>query len=162
MRLSRSTITVSWGRTPPVWGRWPASRLRRASSVRASARRWLPLRWSSALAGRARGSRAEDQGLASLGLQEAVHRDHVVQGGGQPKASLLVAAFGPAGRGVGVGDSAKVGDHLSQAWRIQAAGRLQQDQFGLGSGVGGELPGAVGQDRGVGGRQFPSAKAWAV
>ena len=25
-RLSRSTVTVSWGRTPPDWGSWPASR----------------------------------------------------------------------------------------------------------------------------------------
>ena len=38
-RLSRSTVTVSCGRTPPVWGSRPPSRLRRASSVRASARR---------------------------------------------------------------------------------------------------------------------------
>ena len=38
-RLSRSTVTSSWGRTPPDWGSWPCSRLRRASSVRASARR---------------------------------------------------------------------------------------------------------------------------
>ena len=57
-RLSRSTVTSSWGRTPPLWGSRPASRLRRASSARASARRWPPLRASSALAGRASGSSA--------------------------------------------------------------------------------------------------------
>ncbi len=45
-RLSRSTVTSSWGRTPPLWGSWPLSRVRRASSVRASARRWPPLRAS--------------------------------------------------------------------------------------------------------------------
>ena len=38
-RLSRSTVTSSWGRTPPLWGSWPLSRLRRANSARASARR---------------------------------------------------------------------------------------------------------------------------
>jgi hypothetical protein len=57
-RLSRSTVTSSWGRMPPVWGSWPPSRARRASSARASARRWPPERGSSASAGRARGSRA--------------------------------------------------------------------------------------------------------
>ena len=57
-RLSRSTVAVSWGRTPLVWGSRPASRARRASSVRASAVRWRPLRGSAASAGRARGSRA--------------------------------------------------------------------------------------------------------
>jgi hypothetical protein len=41
--LSRFTTTISWGRTPPVWGSRPWSRLRRASSVRASAGRWPPL-----------------------------------------------------------------------------------------------------------------------
>ena len=38
-RLSRSTVTVSCGRTPPVWGSRPPSKARRASSARASARR---------------------------------------------------------------------------------------------------------------------------
>jgi hypothetical protein len=57
-RLSRSTVTVSWGRTPPVWGRWPPSRARRANSARASARPWLPLPGSLALVGRVSGSRA--------------------------------------------------------------------------------------------------------
>src|SRR5215207_4186454 len=57
-RLSRSTVTVSWGRTPPAWGSRPASRWRRASSVRASAWRWLPLRASVASAGRANDSKA--------------------------------------------------------------------------------------------------------
>jgi hypothetical protein len=66
-----------------------------------------------------------------------------------------VASFGLAGCGVGVGDSAKVGDHPSQAWRIQAAGRLQQDRFGLDGDVGGEVLGARGQHAGMGGRQLP-------
>jgi hypothetical protein len=57
-RVSTSTVTVSWGRTPPVWGSWPLSRLRRASSARASARRWPALRSSVAPLGRARGSSA--------------------------------------------------------------------------------------------------------
>jgi len=45
-RLSRSTVTVSWGRTPPTFGSRPPSKVRRASSVRASAVRWRPLRGS--------------------------------------------------------------------------------------------------------------------
>ena len=57
-RLSRSTVTVSCGRTPPLWGSRPPSNARRANSVRASALRWLPLRLSLASAGRASGSRA--------------------------------------------------------------------------------------------------------
>jgi hypothetical protein len=56
-RLARSMVTVSWGRTPPLVGSRPPSSARRANSVNASARRCDALR-SSALAGRARGSRA--------------------------------------------------------------------------------------------------------
>jgi hypothetical protein len=57
-RLSRSTVTVSWGRTPPVCGSRPLSRLRRANSARASARRCPAVRVSWASWGRANGSRA--------------------------------------------------------------------------------------------------------
>ena len=45
-RLSRSTVTANWGRTPPAWGSRPPARARRANSASASARRWLPLRGS--------------------------------------------------------------------------------------------------------------------
>jgi hypothetical protein len=57
-RLASSTVTVSWGRTPPVWGSWLPSSARRASSNSASARRCDPLRSSSAVLGRASGSNA--------------------------------------------------------------------------------------------------------
>ena len=58
VEAGRSTITVSWGRTPAVSGSRPLSSCRRAISVRASAVRWPPLRVSAASAGRARGSKA--------------------------------------------------------------------------------------------------------
>jgi hypothetical protein len=60
-------VTVSCGRTPPVWGSRPLSRARRASSARASARRWLPLRASLASTGRARGSRAASSSWPASG-----------------------------------------------------------------------------------------------
>jgi hypothetical protein len=66
-RLSSSMVTVSCGRTPPVRGSGPPSRLRRASSVRASARRCPLLRSSSALWGRASGSSAASKIWAASG-----------------------------------------------------------------------------------------------
>jgi hypothetical protein len=100
-RLSRSKVTVSWGRTPPVWGSWPASRVRRASSVRASARRWPPERGHRRWAGQGRQRR--HQGLAGLGVQQPLHRHHPLPGRSQPQPALLVAPLGLAGV-VGVGD----------------------------------------------------------
>jgi hypothetical protein len=100
-RLYRSTVTVSWGRTPPVWGSWPASRVRRASSVRASARRWPPERGHRRWAGQGRQRR--HQGLAGLGVQQPLHRHHPLPGRSQPQPALLVAPLGLAGV-VGVGD----------------------------------------------------------
>ena len=66
-RLSRSTVTSSWGRTPPALGNPPPSNTRRANSVRASAVRWPPLRPSPAPAGRARGSRAASRVVPASG-----------------------------------------------------------------------------------------------
>jgi hypothetical protein len=57
-RLARSMVTATWGRTPPDCGSRPPSSWRRANSVNASARRWAAVRSSSAVLGRARGSRA--------------------------------------------------------------------------------------------------------
>jgi hypothetical protein len=77
-RLSRSTSTVSWGRTPPVWGNRPPSSWRRANSARASARRWPPLRSSAAL-GAGQRFQGGQQGLAGLGFQQPIHCDHALQ-----------------------------------------------------------------------------------
>jgi hypothetical protein len=54
-RLSSSTVTSSWGRTPPACGNRPPSNARRANSANASAVRWPPLRVSWASAGRGQG-----------------------------------------------------------------------------------------------------------
>ena len=150
-RLSRSTVTVSWGRTPPVWGSWPASRLRRANSARASARRWSPVRSSSASAGRAKRFQGGQQGLAGLGLQQPVDGDHALKGGGQPQPPPLVAPLGLGVGALGVGDQPQMGDDPAQPGRVQPPGRLHQDRFGLGGEVVGQVVGAVGQHLGVGG-----------
>jgi len=85
-RLSRSTITVSWGRTPPVWGSRPASRARRANSVRASAWRWPPLRGRRRRPGRP-GAPRRPAGSGRLRVP-AAHR-------GRPCLPRLVTATPP-------------------------------------------------------------------
>src|SRR5664280_1498434 len=57
-RALRSTVTLRCGRSPPDSGSPPPSRLRRASSTRASARRWAGVRSSAGPAGLANGSTA--------------------------------------------------------------------------------------------------------
>ena len=61
--------------------------------------------------------------------------------------AALAGDLGPAG----VGDLDQVLDHLAQPGRIQAPGRLEQDRFGVGGEVVGELAGAVDQDPSMGG-----------
>jgi hypothetical protein len=106
-------------------------------------------------AGRAgQGFQGRQQGLAGLGVQEPAEGDHAVQGGGQPQAALLVASFGQGGGGVGVGDQPQMRDHSAEVGWVEVVGGLQQDWFGLDCGVGGQVSGAVGQHRGVGGGEL--------
>jgi hypothetical protein len=53
------------------------------------------------------------QGLAGLGVQQPVHGDHAVDGGGHPQAALLVLALRAGVGGVGVGDLTQVPDDLA-------------------------------------------------
>jgi len=64
----------------------------------------------------------------------------------------------PLGLGVGavrVGDHAQVAHHPSQPGRVQPSGGLDQDRFGLGGQVVGQVSGAVSQDAGVSDRDGP-------
>jgi len=56
-----------------------------------------------------------------------------------------------AGRGgtVGVGDLAQISHGLAELGWVEAAGRLDQDRFGVGGEVVGELAGALGQHPGM-------------
>ena len=56
----------------------------------------------------------------------------------------------------GSATSAQMADDLSQPGWVQAPGRVHQDGFGLGGGVGGQVVGAGGQHRGVGGESSPA------
>jgi hypothetical protein len=51
---------------------------------------------------------------------------------------------------VGVGDLAQIAHRLAQPRRVQPGRRFEQDGFGPGGDVGGELVGAVSEDLGVG------------
>jgi hypothetical protein len=57
-----------------------------------------------------------------------------------------------AGRGgtVGVGDLAQISHGLAELGWVEAAGRVDQDRFGVGGEVVGELAGALGQHPGMG------------
>ena len=55
-----------------------------------------------------------------------------------------MALLGLAVGAVGVGDLAQMPHEPTQLGRIQPAGGLEQDRFGLGGDVGGEPVGAVG------------------
>ena len=106
-------------------------------------------------AGRAgQGLQGGQQGLAGLGLQQPIDGHHALQGGGQPQSSPLVAVFGMAGGALGVGDQLEVADDPPEPARIQPAGRLDQDRFGLDRDLVGELVSAGGQDAGMGGGEL--------
>jgi hypothetical protein len=60
----------------------------------------------------------------------------------------------PLGLGVGavgIGGVSQVGDGPPQPGWVQASGRRHQHRLGLGGHLGGEVVGAMGQHRGVGG-----------
>ena len=69
-----------------------------------------------------------------------------------------MAAFGPVVLTVGVGHRHQMANGPPQPGRVQPPGRLDQHRFGLGSGLGGQVVGALGQHAGVGGRELPSAQ----
>src|SRR5215213_6635762 len=139
-RLWRSTTTLSWGRTPPALGSWPPSRLRRASSVRASAVRWLPERVSFGVSWAGQGIQGGEQGLAGFGVELAADSDHVIQGRGDPDPAPFVAALGLTIGAVRVSDIAQVGDRPPELGWVQPPGRLEQGRLGVGGDVVGQVP----------------------
>ena len=79
-RLSRSTTTGSWGRTPPVWGSRPPSK---AAPGQLPPGVGLASATTTAIVGGGRagqGFQGGQQGLAGLGLQQPVQGDHAVPG----------------------------------------------------------------------------------
>jgi hypothetical protein len=62
-----------------------------------------------------------------------------------------VTALVVASSALGINDLTQVPDGLAELGRVQPSCRLQQDRFGLGSDLIGQLVGALGQDPGVGG-----------
>ena len=156
-RLSRSTITLSCGRTPPVWGSRPPSRWRRANSVRASALRWLPLRVSVASAGRANGSRAASRLWPASGSSNpsTATMPSKVGASHNPRRAWRRSRSRSAPSGSATW-SRWPSEPPQPTW-VQPSGRLDQHRFGLGGDVVGQVVGAGGQDLGVGDRQLPVA-----
>jgi len=93
--------------------------------------------------------------VASLGLQQPIHRHHAVKGRRQPQPPALMAPLGRLVGTLGVNDLAQVGDGLAQPRWVQLAGQLEQDRFGLGSDLIGQVVGAVGQHPGMGRGDHP-------
>jgi hypothetical protein len=151
--------TSSWGRTPPDWGSWPASRARRASSTRASARRCSPLRGSSALAGRGPGAPGRSAGSgrplgpAGLAGRPCLPRSWpstapAAGGGGVAEAQPVAQ---PTGRGggrhawVGPGGAAAVdGGQVAQPVAFQAVQQPPEPPRALGQGGVGEAVAVLG------------------
>jgi hypothetical protein len=57
-----------------------------------------------------------------------------------------MAVVAGGGGTVGVNELAQISDGLVELGWVEAAGRLDQDRFGVGGEVVGELAGALGQD----------------
>ena len=153
-RLSRSTITLSWGRTPPVWGSRPPSR---AAAGQFGQGIGVALGAAAGVVGVGRaGQRLQggQEGLAGLGLQQPIHRDHAFEGGGQPQPPAVMTSLPVTVGAVGVGDLEQVAEEPPQPGWVQPSGRLDQDWFGVGGDVVGEGVGAGGEDLGVGDRQL--------
>jgi hypothetical protein len=148
------------GPHPPVWGNRPPSKARRASSVNASALRWLPLRSSSALCGE--GFQGGQQGLAGFGVQLPLEGDHALKGRGDPQAATAMALFGSVVLAVGVGDPPQMTQGPPQLGWVQLSGRLQQDRFGLGGGGGGQVAVPSARTAAWASEIAPAVKAWAV
>jgi hypothetical protein len=95
-------------------------------------------------------------GVAGLGLQEPVDRDHAVQGRGQPQApagmTTLSLGVGP----VGVGHLEQVPDGLTQPRRVHPDSGLHQDRLGVGHELVGQGPGALGEHPGMASREHPT------
>ena len=72
-----------------------------------------------------------------------------------------MAAFGLAGT-LGGNDLAQIADGLAQPGWVQRAGRLEQDRFGLGSELIGQVADAVGQNPSLSRRDLASVRAGAV
>jgi hypothetical protein len=144
------------GRTPPVWGSRPPSKLRGGNSPRASGWGWRPLLVSVASAGRANGSR------------RPADADRPRVPAGHPPPPCLRRSgptTTPGGHGVALGHhrrcrgrrSGAGGPGVAAAELVQRPGRLDQDRFRLGGEVVGQGVGAGGEDLGMGDRQRPVA-----
>ena len=140
-KLSRSTVTISWGRTPPVWGSRPPSKPRRANSASASARRWPPLRVSWASPGGPRLQRRH-QALTGLGLQQPVDGHHAVPGRGQPHPPPRMTPL-PAVSPLRVSDQLQMTKDPPQPRRVQATA-ASTSTGSAGDGRGRAAPGCRG------------------
>ena len=102
------------------------------------------------------------QGLAGLSLQQPLDRDHPLPGRGDPQPPPRVLPRRPTLGPLGIGHLLEVAQDPPQPGWVQASGRFQEHWFGHGGGGGGQVGGAGGQHLGMGERQSPAAKAWAV
>ena len=91
------------------------------------------------------------QGLAGLRGELAVDGDHPVHGEGQPHPAAVIAALGGLVGPVGVDGVLEMLNCLAEPVRVQVAGSVQQDRFGVKHRVVGQVLGPGGEHAGVGG-----------
>jgi hypothetical protein len=104
------------------------------------------------------GFQGGQEGLAGLGFQQPIDRHHPLPGGGQPQPPPLVAPLPlPLGT-IRVGDQQQMAQDPPQPPWVQPSGRLDQDRFGLGGHMLGQVVGAVGHHPGMRDRDRPLAQ----
>ena len=74
VRVRSGTVTTTWGRCPPWSGSWSPVRARRASSMRASARRWAGVRMSRAPSAAGMGADSGSRAVRSTAAASVVSR----------------------------------------------------------------------------------------
>ncbi len=136
-RVCRSTVTVTWGRSPPTRGRSVLSSHCLQISPSASARRCGGVRTSSCdrTSGIADGPKGGDDRLPGLGIQVSVHPDHARERRGDVQASSFVRLIGELRTPGVLGGPAPGSDDPSEVWDRQRGCRLHEVVLGLCKGL---------------------------
>jgi hypothetical protein len=139
------------GRRQPTAFQGPAGQLHEGIGVR-----WPPVRASSAAAGRANGSNTANRILPASGPNSPSTATIPSQVGDNHTPRRRMAPLGLAVSPLGVGDLQEIAQGTAELRRVEVNRSLQQDWFGLGGDLVGELAGAVDHHPGMSRRDIPS------
>jgi hypothetical protein len=113
---------VSWGRTPPAGGESAAFQDAAGQLGQGVGAALGAVAVVLGAGGAGQGFQGGQEGGAGLGVQQPIHGDHAIQGGGGPQAAPLLLPLEAFVAAVGVGDLAQIGDRLAQPGWVQPAG----------------------------------------